>query len=182
MWIFMGPLVFRSGLNAPFAIGLPSPAIMCRERCYLVSGYLGEDVHHHVQGGVDESLLQLLVFGLSVLHFVILPLLEPLVVGKRHQTQGGLPWSEGNTYLGLSDGFAVTVASASHPVAVPGDLSSQVGSLADGEATKSRGMSLADSSLFPFKYFSTLLRDRMVTHIMITSSTATSLLPPRDKV
>lgn len=154
---------------------------MCRERCYLVSGYLGEDVHHHVQAGVDESLLQLLVLGLSVLHLVILPLLEPLVVGKRHQTQGGLPWSEENVCLCLSDGCAVTVASASHPDAVPGHLSSQVGSFADGEATKSRGMALADSSLFPFKYFSTLLRNRMVTHIMITPSTTASLLLLGDK-
>lgn len=128
-------------------------------RVDLVLGDLGEDVHHDVQAGVDESLLQLLVLGSSVVHLVVLPLLKPLVVGEGDQTQRGLSWSaEGNAHFRPNRAVLTTPSSAPPPVSVPGDLSSQVGSLAEGEATKSSGIFRADSSLFPFMYFSTLLK------------------------
>lgn len=75
------------------------PAFVSGEGCYLVLGDLGEDVHHRFQAGVDESLLQLLVLGSSVAHFVVLPLLEPLVVCEGDQTQRGLSWSREKTQL-----------------------------------------------------------------------------------
>lgn len=75
------------------------PAFVSGEGCYLVLGDLGEDVHHSFQAGVDESLLQLLVLGSSVVHFVVLPLLEPLVVCEGDQTQRGLSWSGEKTQL-----------------------------------------------------------------------------------
>lgn len=66
-----------------------------------------------------------------------------------------LMWREKNRDA-LTDVITCASCAASHGVSVPGDLSSQVGSLADGEATNRRGIFLTESSLFPLMYFSTL--------------------------
>lgn len=65
-------------------------SVVQRDRRYLLSGDLGENIHDHLQNGVDEGLFQLFVLGSSVGHFAVLPLLKPLVVGEGDQTQGGL--------------------------------------------------------------------------------------------
>ena len=62
------------------------------QKRYLVSGYFREDIHNDLQNIVNESLFELFVFSPSVVHFVILPLLKPLVVGEADQTHGGLAW------------------------------------------------------------------------------------------
>lgn len=70
--------------------GSARSSIRRRDRRYLLSGDLGEHAHDHLQNGVHEGPLQLLVLGSSVGRFVVLPLLKPLVVGEGDQTQGGL--------------------------------------------------------------------------------------------
>lgn len=75
------------------------PAFVSGEGRYLVLGDLGKYFHHRFQAGVDESLLQLLVLGSSVVHFVVLPLLKPLVVGEGNQAQCGLAWSRERKHL-----------------------------------------------------------------------------------
>lgn len=68
----------------------PPPSILRGGKGHLLSGDLGENVHDHLQNGVQEGPLQLFVLGSSVGHFVVLPLLKPLVVGEGDQTQRGL--------------------------------------------------------------------------------------------
>lgn len=68
----------------------------------------------------------------------------------------------GRTHLRLNCAVLTSLSSASAPVSIPGDLSSQVGSLADGEATNSSGIFRADSSLLPLMYFSTLLKKKTI--------------------
>lgn len=78
--------------NRKYCVKPPPSSRLQGDRRYLVSGDLGEDVHHHLQDGVDEGLLQLLVLGRSVGGFVVLPLLKPVVAGQADQAQGGLSW------------------------------------------------------------------------------------------